>query len=140
MRPPEELLTGRQIEILRLIAIGHSSSAIGEMLGVSPLTVRKHRANMLLRLSLSSAAALTAYAIQFTGEASPFANASATTALTIREREIGLLLMNGDTSKQIGRRLNISALTVRKHRENIRRKLGVHTISQLVKTLTRIFG
>jgi DNA-binding CsgD family transcriptional regulator len=113
---------------------------MGEMLGVSPLTIRKHRANMLLRLSLNSASALTAYAIRIFGDSSPSADPSAAAALTLREKEIGLLLIDGHTSKDISRRLEIRELTVRKHRENIRRKLGVHTTAQLLKALKKTLG
>lgn len=38
----------------------------------------------------------------------------------------------GLTSKEIARRLGISPLTVRKHRENLMRKLEVSTTARLV--------
>jgi DNA-binding NarL/FixJ family response regulator len=41
------------------------------------------------------------------------------------------LLVQGETSKGIARRLGLSELTVRKHRENLMRKLGVHSLAQL---------
>jgi DNA-binding NarL/FixJ family response regulator len=46
------------------------------------------------------------------------------TRLTEREREILVLVANGE-------RLHISAQTVRKHRENLRRKLGAHNTAQV---------
>ncbi|UCD64661.1 MAG: PAS domain S-box protein [Candidatus Zixiibacteriota bacterium] len=45
--------------------------------------------------------------------------------LTPRELEICELIKVGMTSKEIGQRLSVSLLTVHKHREQIRRKLGL---------------
>jgi DNA-binding CsgD family transcriptional regulator len=51
--------------------------------------------------------------------------------LTGRERQVMHLLLQGESSKRIARRLGLSDLTVRKHRENLMRKLDVHSVSQL---------
>ncbi|MFO1469878.1 MAG: response regulator transcription factor [Turneriella sp.] len=53
--------------------------------------------------------------------------------LTPREREILSYTAHGQTSKEIGERLDISARTVEAHRANIREKLGICTVSELVK-------
>jgi DNA-binding NarL/FixJ family response regulator len=53
------------------------------------------------------------------------------TALTVRETEILDFIAHGLTSKQIARQLNISPYTVNTHRDNLRRKLGVHNGAQL---------
>lgn len=45
--------------------------------------------------------------------------------LTEREIDVCLLIRDGLSSKDIGLALNVSALTVNKHRESIRRKLGL---------------
>ena len=45
--------------------------------------------------------------------------------LTSREIEICNMIKNGLTSKEIASLLNISSLTIEKHRINIRRKLGI---------------
>lgn len=52
--------------------------------------------------------------------------------LSKREVEIFLLIMIGMTSKEIGRCLGISWRTVRAHRDNMRRKLKVRNVAQLV--------
>jgi hypothetical protein len=44
------------------------------------------------------------------------------------------LVLLGRTSKQVARALHISDLTVRKHRENLMRKLGVQRTQQLLAT------
>lgn len=53
--------------------------------------------------------------------------------LTQREKEILSYTANGLTSKEIGERLDISARTVEAHRANIREKLGIENMSELVK-------
>jgi LuxR family maltose regulon positive regulatory protein len=55
-------LTGRQVEILRLIAKGMSNAEIAERLELSEHTVKRHVANLLMKLGLPSRAAAAAYA------------------------------------------------------------------------------
>ena len=55
--------------------------------------------------------------------------------LTAREREIAALLVEGATSKQIGRRLTISPRTVDVYRARLMRKLGAATTPELVGKL-----
>ena len=60
---PETLsLTARQLEILRLVAQGMSNPEIAARLKLSDHTVKRHVANLLTRLGLSSRAAAAAYA------------------------------------------------------------------------------
>jgi DNA-binding NarL/FixJ family response regulator len=59
-----ESITAREREILVLIANGHSSRDIATKLNLSVLTVRKHRQNLMSKLSLHNVAELTAYAIR----------------------------------------------------------------------------
>jgi DNA-binding CsgD family transcriptional regulator len=47
------------------------------------------------------------------------------TRLTSREMEICNMIKNGLTSKEIARLLNTSLVTIEKHRNNIRNKLGI---------------
>lgn len=55
--------------------------------------------------------------------------------LTPREREVAALLIEGLTSKLIGRRLAISPRTVDIHRARLMRKHGAATTAELVKRL-----
>jgi DNA-binding CsgD family transcriptional regulator len=55
-------LTGRQIEVLRLVAAGKSNRAIADELGISEKTIARHMSNIFVKLGLSSRAAATAYA------------------------------------------------------------------------------
>lgn len=54
-------------------------------------------------------------------------------ALTTRERQVAQAIAFGHTSKQIAQALGLSDLTVRKHRENLYRKLDVHSIAELTR-------
>ena len=54
------------------------------------------------------------------------------TALTGRERQILFGIARGETNAAIADRLGISANTVDKHRTKIMRKLGVHSVAELV--------
>lgn len=55
-------LTGRQIEVLRLVAAGKSNRAIADELGISEKTIARHVSNIFVKLGLSSRAAATAWA------------------------------------------------------------------------------
>ena len=53
-RAAARVLTGRQRELLHLVAAGHDNVAIARQLGLSPATVRKHLENAFVRLEVSS--------------------------------------------------------------------------------------
>jgi DNA-binding NarL/FixJ family response regulator len=58
------LLSPREREVLKLIAEGYKNKEIAADLCISLKTVEKHRANLMKKLDLHNAAALTAYAIE----------------------------------------------------------------------------
>jgi two-component system nitrate/nitrite response regulator NarL len=53
--------------------------------------------------------------------------------LTLREKQVLSLIVQGKTSKQIGEAYNISQWTVDKHRSNIRTKLGHKSLAETVR-------
>lgn len=59
-----DVLTSREREILKLIAEGYKNKEIAEYLSLSLKTIEKHRSNLMKKLDLHSASALTAYAIE----------------------------------------------------------------------------
>jgi DNA-binding NarL/FixJ family response regulator len=61
---PEDPLTARESEVVKLIAEGLTSREIGETLFISEKTVERHRANVLEKLGLKDRVALTRYAIR----------------------------------------------------------------------------
>ncbi len=67
-RPPAPGgLTPRELEIVALIAEGHSNKGIGEQLVISPATAARHVANILLKLGFSSRAQVAAWATREAG-------------------------------------------------------------------------
>jgi DNA-binding NarL/FixJ family response regulator len=60
----EELLTERQVEILKLLATGRSSKEIAFELGLSSKTVDVHRTRIMERLGVRDVASLTLYAVR----------------------------------------------------------------------------
>jgi DNA-binding NarL/FixJ family response regulator len=61
---PSDPLTPREVEILKLIAEGHTSEEIGTMLFIAKKTVDRHRANILEKLGMRNRVELTRYAIR----------------------------------------------------------------------------
>lgn len=63
-RIPDKAITNREEEILKLVAEGHTSKAIADILVISIKTVERHRANLLQKLGLRDRLELTRYAIR----------------------------------------------------------------------------
>ena len=59
-----EVLSNRELEVLKLLARGESLVEIGERLHLSPKTVTTYRARILEKMGLSSNAELTRYALE----------------------------------------------------------------------------
>lgn len=57
--------------------------------------------------------------------------------LTPRQREILVLMAEGQTTKQIARNLNISVKTVESHRSQLTERLNIHDIAGLVRFALR---
>ncbi len=62
--PPADPLTSRELEVVKLIAEGHTSEEIATELVISGKTVERHRANVLAKLELRNRVELTRYAIR----------------------------------------------------------------------------
>jgi two-component system response regulator NreC len=56
-------LSPREVDVLRLIALGHTNAEIGEQLYLSVRTVETHRSHIQQKLRLSSRAELVGYAL-----------------------------------------------------------------------------
>jgi len=59
-----DTVTQREREVLKLLAEGYLNKEIAEFLHISVKTVEKHSANIMNKLDLHNASALTAYAIE----------------------------------------------------------------------------
>lgn len=59
-------------------------------------------------------------------------------SLTRRERQVMALVVSGLLNKQIGGKLGISEITVKAHRGQVMRKMGVDSVADLVKIAVRL--
>lgn len=60
---PPDGLTNREVEVLRMIGLGHTNAEIGEKLFLSIRTVETHRAHIQSKLSVSTRSELVRYAL-----------------------------------------------------------------------------
>lgn len=58
-----DVLSEREQQVFRLLAEGHPTTRIAELLFISPKTVEKHRVNLMKKLKLTNLVELTKYAI-----------------------------------------------------------------------------
>lgn len=73
----------------------------------------------------------------YLSEESEFPPGDSLNRLTDREQEVLAHLADGATNNEIGETLSISPKTVARHRENIMRKLNLHSRTELVKYAIR---
>lgn len=71
------------------------------------------------------------------GEAPTAGDSSALSVLTPREREVFQLLALGKANKEVAAMLGLSLGTVKKHRENLQRKLDCHSAAELARLAIR---
>jgi two-component system response regulator NreC len=63
-RAEAEVLSEREREVLRLLALGHTNQEIAQLLYISVRTAETHRAHIMQKLRLSSRAELVRYALE----------------------------------------------------------------------------
>jgi two-component system, NarL family, response regulator NreC len=61
--PPPDHLTGRELDVLRLLALGHTNTEIATQLHLSVRTIEGHRAHLQQKLRRPSRAQLVRYAL-----------------------------------------------------------------------------
>jgi len=62
--PDEDLLTGRERQILKLVAEGYSTKECANILGVSVKTADSHRTRLMRKLDIHGTAGLVRYAVR----------------------------------------------------------------------------
>jgi DNA-binding CsgD family transcriptional regulator len=122
------MLSPREREVLVLIAHGAADRDVSAMLGITFSTARKYRENLKIKLGVRKSAQLAMFhfstlAAQAKRQTNPF---------SARERQILYWLARGMSDKELARKVGISDLTARKHRENMFRKTGVGNVCQLL--------
>lgn len=71
------------------------------------------------------------------GESPPTDDGTALSVLTPREREVFQLLAIGKANKEVAAMLHLSLGTIKKHRENLQRKLDCHSAAELARLAIR---
>ena len=71
------------------------------------------------------------------GGGAPEPPPSPSSTLTTREREVLQLLVEGQSNKEVAASLGIGVKTAEAHRANLMKKLGVHSMSELVRYAIR---
>jgi len=61
---PQEALSGREAEVLCLLAQGHSNKQIANRLHIGETTVKSHVSNVLAKLGMASRTQAALYAVQ----------------------------------------------------------------------------
>jgi DNA-binding NarL/FixJ family response regulator len=132
-------LSRREAEILRYVGTGTSTTAIGRLLFLEPVTVRKHVERTYAKLGLhnrpqAAALVLSVWSelppdwLEYDALARPFADlARIALGLTRRETEIVRLLPRGLTNTEIAAKLGIAPGTVKKHLDHIYAKLDARS-------------
>lgn len=62
---PLDALTSREMEVMKLVAEGHTNKAVANILFISPKTVDKHRTNLMRKLSVHNLSQLREAAREF---------------------------------------------------------------------------
>jgi len=63
-RPPHELLSERELQVLRMLASGKTVSQVAEELSLSVKTISTHRMRLLKKMQMKTNAELTHYAVR----------------------------------------------------------------------------
>lgn len=107
---------------------GMAAKSIAVAMAISTATVKKHCTAIYRKLGVRGAAeTISKTQPMAPGELAMLARGR----LTKRETAVLVRVLAGASSKQIARSLDISVDTVRKHRENLMRKLDSHSTLQL---------
>jgi putative nucleotidyltransferase with HDIG domain len=61
---PSRQLSERELQVIRLVAIGRTNREIGDLLGISPRTAQKHVMNVYAKVGLESRAGLALFAME----------------------------------------------------------------------------
>ena len=59
----DEVLSERELEVLRLVALGYTNSEIAKRMYISPRTVETHRANVMAKMEARSLSELVRLAL-----------------------------------------------------------------------------
>ena len=144
---PTAKLSAREREVAELIAEGRTNRQIASSLFISEKTVEKHVSRTLAKLGVESRACVAALIAQLDQQLAALGDRPRegrsepsnlnTASLTSRERRLALLVAQGLSNAEIGRRLHLSARSVERVLTTLRRKLGVGSRSGVASLVAR---
>lgn len=102
-------------------------------LGANGLVSKAENASIVIEALREVATGRSYVSDQIRALIGPIMDDKSGTALTGREREVMTLIAEGNSTGDIGIALGVSEGTARKHRENLMRKLGLHTASDVTR-------
>lgn len=110
----------------------HNASTVRAAMaaGVDGYTLKHEDADELLH-AISLVLSGIRYVSKALAHALEIAPDSPVQPITAREKEILVLIANGHSSRDIAQKLDLSVLTVRKHRQNLMSKLALHNVAEL---------
>lgn len=122
--PVRTYLSGRELQVLQLIAGAASNKRIARELGLSVHTVKRHVARITTKLGVQSRA--EAAAVWHATHPRPAPQcAPIAEEFTARERDVIARVALGHSNLRIAEELAVSINTVKRHTASIRDKLGV---------------
>ena len=130
------LVSKREAEVCSLVR-RKSNREVAEILGIAVGTVKVHRKRLMRKLHLRNTAELIRLGVrEGIGKIDDVGEPDEVT-LSARERQLLGLVGLGYTNFEIADQLGVSPNTVEAHRKHIRRKVGVSSMSQLVRYAIR---
>ncbi len=131
------ILSNRELDVIRLVALGKSDIEAGIILGISPRTVRYHYDNLKRKANFglqSRAAVIAHFASEKVDEPIVIPEEPASPILKLRPREIEILelLRGGKLDGQIANLLGIGTRTVRFHVDNAKFRNKISTRNLLL--------
>ncbi len=109
-----------------------NAGASGYLLKTSPFEEVVNALNVILSGTIYLSPEITHMVVEF-AKNREWDAVDSFTLLSAREREVLQLISEGHTSKTIAKQMTISSKTVDVHRNNIKKKLDIHTIAGLTK-------
>jgi len=144
---PTAKLSAREREVAELIADGRTNRQIAASLLISEKTVEKHVSRTLAKLGVESRARVAALITQLDQQLAPLGDRPRegrsepsklkTASLTSRERRLAVLVAQGLSNAEIGRRLHLGTRSVERVFTTLRRKVGVGSRSGVASLVTR---
>lgn len=121
---PRRSLSGREIEILQLVADGYTNKQIGQSLRISPLTVKSHLSRISIIMGTGDRTQMVVFLLRRKLLKYPTTQISAVVP-NARQRKILACLADGMTNATIARQLDLSENTVKTHLRLIAGRLGL---------------